>query len=189
VTPVHATPLVRRTAERLGVDLTAVCGTGKGGRIRVQDVSAAAGRVQVATSTPAARPSLVIEQRSMWTRENRFVSIDVFAANPVLDDLRQVDPARLAAAQERNGPPPTLFQTGDLPLATASGIDPQLLTGVPYVARHALMNASAADAVAILEQFGAATPDAWETALLAHCLDQGVLSYEHRLQAWAAEWA
>jgi pyruvate/2-oxoglutarate dehydrogenase complex dihydrolipoamide acyltransferase (E2) component len=40
---VQATPLVRRVAESLGVDLTAVRGTGPGGRVTEDDVRAAAG--------------------------------------------------------------------------------------------------------------------------------------------------
>lgn len=45
----YVTPLVRKMAEELGVDLTKVVGTGVGGRIRKSDVQAAA--------TPAATPS------------------------------------------------------------------------------------------------------------------------------------
>ena len=40
---VQATPVVRRMAQELGVDLTAVSGTGPGGRITDEDVRAAAG--------------------------------------------------------------------------------------------------------------------------------------------------
>jgi 2-oxoisovalerate dehydrogenase E2 component (dihydrolipoyl transacylase) len=40
---VQATPLVRRVAESLGVDLTSVTGTGPGGRVTEDDVRAAAG--------------------------------------------------------------------------------------------------------------------------------------------------
>lgn len=46
---VHASPLVRRAAREAGVDLTAVAGTGVGGRITRDDVARAAG-------TPAAAP-------------------------------------------------------------------------------------------------------------------------------------
>jgi pyruvate/2-oxoglutarate dehydrogenase complex dihydrolipoamide acyltransferase (E2) component len=42
-TRVQATPVVRRVAEELGVDLAAVAGTGPGGRITEDDVRAAAG--------------------------------------------------------------------------------------------------------------------------------------------------
>jgi pyruvate dehydrogenase E2 component (dihydrolipoamide acetyltransferase) len=42
---VQATPLVRRVAQELGVDLSAVTGTGPGGRISEQDVRAAGGGV------------------------------------------------------------------------------------------------------------------------------------------------
>ena len=42
-TRVQATPLVRRIAQELGVDLTSLAGTGPGGRVTEQDVRAAAG--------------------------------------------------------------------------------------------------------------------------------------------------
>lgn len=50
---VAATPLAGRLAGRLGLDLTAVAGTGPGGRVRVEDVIAAAGAPAPA---PAAAP-------------------------------------------------------------------------------------------------------------------------------------
>src|SRR4051794_33204635 len=45
---VQATPLVRRVAQELGVDLAAVTATGPGGRITEDDVRAAAGGVMSA---------------------------------------------------------------------------------------------------------------------------------------------
>ena len=50
----YVTPLVRRMAAELGVDLSTVSGTGVGGRIRRQDVEAAAAERQ---PTPAAAPA------------------------------------------------------------------------------------------------------------------------------------
>ncbi len=51
----YVTPLVRKLAEKHGVDLTKITGTGIGGRIRKQDVLAAAsGEAPAESSTPAA---------------------------------------------------------------------------------------------------------------------------------------
>ena len=50
----YVTPLVRKLASENGIDLAAVKGTGVGGRIRKQDVLAAASQKGEATSAPAA---------------------------------------------------------------------------------------------------------------------------------------
>jgi pyruvate dehydrogenase E2 component (dihydrolipoamide acetyltransferase) len=51
-------PRARRVAAELGVDLNAVVGTGKGGRIREQDVRAAAAALPAPTPEPRAAPSV-----------------------------------------------------------------------------------------------------------------------------------
>jgi len=53
----YVTPIVRKLAQQHGVDLSAVTGTGVGGRIRKEDVLQAASAV--ATSSPAASPAPV----------------------------------------------------------------------------------------------------------------------------------
>lgn len=50
----YVTPLVRKLASESGVDLSAVSGTGVGGRIRKQDVLAAAEAAKAAAAAPAA---------------------------------------------------------------------------------------------------------------------------------------
>ncbi|MEN9956590.1 MAG: hypothetical protein RIR46_198 [Actinomycetota bacterium] len=57
--PGYVTPLVRKLASETGVDLTGLNGTGVGGRIRKDDVIAAASAptTSVATSAPAATPA------------------------------------------------------------------------------------------------------------------------------------
>ncbi len=52
----YVTPLVRKLANEHDVDLTALTGTGVGGRIRKQDVLAAAERKQQAGKAPASEP-------------------------------------------------------------------------------------------------------------------------------------
>ncbi|QOQ38940.1 2-oxoglutarate dehydrogenase, E2 component, dihydrolipoamide succinyltransferase [Trueperella pecoris] len=55
----YVTPIVRKLARELGVDLDSISGTGVGGRIRRQDVEAAAeaAKTAAATSAPAAAPA------------------------------------------------------------------------------------------------------------------------------------
>ncbi|MFV0374607.1 2-oxoglutarate dehydrogenase, E2 component, dihydrolipoamide succinyltransferase [Microbacterium sp.] len=57
--PTYVTPLVRRLAQQQGVDLTAVTGTGVGGRIRKEDVLKAA--ETAAQPAPAAAPAPALE--------------------------------------------------------------------------------------------------------------------------------
>ena len=49
----YVTPIVRKLASELGVDLATIKGTGVGGRIRKEDVQAAAKPVAVASATPS----------------------------------------------------------------------------------------------------------------------------------------
>ena len=53
----YVTPLVRKLASQHGVDLSAVAGTGVGGRIRKQDVLAAAESTKTAQPAPPATPA------------------------------------------------------------------------------------------------------------------------------------
>ena len=52
----HASPIARKLANQLGIDLTTLTGTGKGGRISQEDVEAAAGKAGPPTAQPAAPP-------------------------------------------------------------------------------------------------------------------------------------
>ncbi len=57
----YVTPLVRRIAAQQGVDLSTVTGTGVGGRIRKEDVLAAAAAPQAAAPAAAAAPATKLE--------------------------------------------------------------------------------------------------------------------------------
>ena len=50
----YVTPSVRKLARELGVDLASVSGTGVGGRVRREDIEAAAAAARAAVATPAA---------------------------------------------------------------------------------------------------------------------------------------
>lgn len=189
-----ATPKVRGIARDLGVDLTKVRGTGAGGRITPSDVrdAAAGGGSRPRAAAGRSRPTLVLEFQSRWSRrtsagsgflvERASVKVDVFGPNPLVDELRQADPETYAEASKR-GPAPTLFTTGDLPLFTASGIDPALLNQLPWVARHAAAKAPAAEATAIFEEYAAADQSTWARA--QSVLEAGAMAYHARVDAWA----
>ena len=57
VQPIPATPAVRRLAREIGVDITAVTGTGEGGRILLDDVKATAKRLLQAPAPAAGHPA------------------------------------------------------------------------------------------------------------------------------------
>src|SRR4051794_25250981 len=58
----HVTPMVAREAQRLGVDVTSIKGTGNGGRVRMQDVRAAARPAAAPTSPSPASASPILRQ-------------------------------------------------------------------------------------------------------------------------------
>lgn len=194
MTRINATPLVRKLASAHAVDLAGVTGTGAGGRITTADVRRAAG---VTPKSGAAairrRPSLVITQASRWSRhtssgsgflvERREVSVDVYGPNPLVDEVRQANPEPYAEAVQR-GTAPTLFTTGDLPLFTAFGGDPALLEQLPWIARHAAAQATAARATEIFETFGTPSEQTWAAAQRQFPADPGVLAYQRRVDDW-----
>ena len=63
----YVTPLVRKLAEKHGIDLNTVEGTGVGGRIRKQDVLAAAGEGDAPAADSAAAPA---GERANWSTKS-----------------------------------------------------------------------------------------------------------------------
>lgn len=83
------------------------------------------------------------------------VLVDPWAVNPLLDDANQSVPATVAAATVTNGQAPTMFDSGDLPPFTASGVDPRFLANLPWKIRHAAaMEASSVTVLKWVEEFG-----------------------------------
>jgi hypothetical protein len=112
----------------------------------------------------------------------QFPAGDAFRPNPLVDDLRRSDPTlhRLASAE---GPPPSLFSGGDLPMTTASGLDPAILARVPWMARHAVAAArTSAEAYRIVEDTSG--PDG-ELHAHTYADHPGVRAYEARVRNWA----
>jgi len=65
----YVTPIVRKLARDLGVDLATVSGTGVGGRVRREDVEAAAAAARAAAATPAPTAPTTAAPRVQTVRE------------------------------------------------------------------------------------------------------------------------
>ncbi len=87
------------------------------------------------------------------------VQIQPWGENPIVDGLKAKNPATFAAALA-DGPPPTLFQSGDLPPFAASGVDVQTLMRLPFGVRHFAATATTAGEVLHLIETYAGDPDA-----------------------------
>lgn len=111
--------------------------------------------------------------------------LGALAVNPALDAL----PPGLRSSAATNAdapPPPTLFNSGDVPPLTASGLDPERLLDLPWQARHAVAVApTAAVALQLFERY-VGDPDG---AALDFGSSQPVTDYVRRVQQWAADWA
>lgn len=202
-----ASPPVRAQADSLGVALSSVTGSGPGGRIRIADVTAAAGsRSSRSESAPRSarppRPRLVVEEQSVWTPTMRvegasglvrgqppIVGVDVFGPNPLLEDMKQAVPSQYAEAVKRNGTPPTLFAVADLPLFLASSLDTQLLLQLPWVLRHAAASIDSGNKLsALFETFGSPDETTYFAARNAAAGDESWwkpnVLYHDRFLAW-----
>jgi len=105
------------------------------------------------------------------------VQIDPWSANPLLDDAEQAQPALAAVARKTNGPPPTLFESGDLPPFTASGVDPQHLMRLPFRTRHAAATEPSPAAVLRMVETHGPDPD-------AQAPSPGLDEYRNRMSGW-----
>lgn len=79
---------------------------------------------------------------------------------------------------------PTLFASGDLPVFTASGIDPSALLAVPWYARHTVAAATTQEqAYQLLEAYSG--PDGEVAARLEGVAGHpGNIDYQNRVQSW-----
>ncbi|CAN5388049.1 hypothetical protein BH10ACT8_BH10ACT8_11230 [soil metagenome] len=103
-----------------------------------------------------------------------------YARNPLAEELMDASGGRIAASAVSSAP--TLFNTGDVPSYTSSGIAPELLMNVPWQARHAVAAApSQAEAYQMLERYSG--PDgAVDAQMFAD--HPGNHEYAARVQAW-----
>jgi hypothetical protein len=104
--------------------------------------------------------------------------------NPLVAEIARSRPALFAVASAE-GPPPTLFVSGDLPPFVASGDERvrAALPRIPWQARHAVAGErDGARALAIVEDVSG--PDG-EVAASAYAGHPGVREYERRVKDWA----
>lgn len=112
----------------------------------------------------------------------RALMVDAFGPNPLVTDLEARRPKLAKMAKDR-GPAPTLFATGNLPPFTASGVDPDLLKGLPYNWRHAA--ASEPDRTVVLAWLEQCAMDrAAFTAGVDAKAHVGLLDYQARMEGW-----
>ena len=101
---VRATPLIRKVAAELGVDLASVTGSGPQGRITEEDVRAAAGGAVAATATEGSRVSLRGVKRQMFEHLTRAHEIPAVTWVEECDfagvDLKRLVPLVLQAVVE-----------------------------------------------------------------------------------------
>ena len=108
----YVTPLVRKLASESGVDLHSVSGTGVGGRIRKDDVLAAAGSVTPVTASPAApavahvqaAPSSLRGTTEQMTRLRKVLAERAVASmqqSAQLTTVVEVDVTRIAALRSK----------------------------------------------------------------------------------------
>lgn len=105
--------------------------------------------------------------------------VDVYGPNPEVERIKLQAPEAYAMAV-REGTPPKMFAAGtaDLPPFTASGVEPRLLTRLPYTLRHAAASADSRGYVLDLLESYADMPG----ATIEH---PGLRDYINRVQAWA----
>lgn len=98
----YVTPLVRKLADKYGIDLTTVTGTGIGGRIRKQDVLAAAAAAQApaAAEAPAAQaPAEPTGPRANWsTKSVDPAKAELIGTTKKVNRIREITAAKMVEA-------------------------------------------------------------------------------------------
>jgi hypothetical protein len=110
----------------------------------------------------------------------------LYARNPLVDQLRaaaeQGSTVYAAATAAGDSDTPTLFATGDLPVMTSSGLDPQALLGLPWFMRHRA--ATAASPAEVAEVFGDARVGALTEDYMG---DIGNIEYRDSVMEWVMD--
>jgi hypothetical protein len=109
------------------------------GDAAAETVDGLAGIPVFATSGP--RPVTAAGGRPFTTGQSRPGGDPLYAANPLLEEMRQAKPELVHAAAAEAPDAPRLFGDGDLPLFTASGLDPSILARMPWPIRRPMAEA------------------------------------------------
>lgn len=109
------------------------------------------------------------------------ILIDVYVANGLAADYQAVNSANYAVSVREAGPPPKMFLDGtaDLPLFTASGIDPATLAKLPFACRH--YAAGVPDRAQVVQLFEECANDPY-AVLMCPPLQDAIV----RMRDWAA---
>ncbi|WP_028477416.1 2-oxoglutarate dehydrogenase, E2 component, dihydrolipoamide succinyltransferase [Nocardia sp. CNY236] len=177
----YVTPLVRKLAEENGVDLTAVTGSGVGGRIRKQDVLAAAEAKKApapapaptqAPSTPsAARPHLA-HLRGTVQKANRIRQItatkthESLQTTAQLTQVHEVDVTKIAALRsqakaafsEREGVKLTFLPFFAKAVVEALGVHPNVNASYDEATKEITYHASVHLGIAVDTEQGLLSP-------------------------------
>ncbi|MEV8510834.1 hypothetical protein [Dactylosporangium sp. NPDC051484] len=121
------------------------------------------------------------------TRRPAGVDAKWLRLNPELDDLTARQGAAVLATSTQNQDVPTLFESGDLPPFTASGIDPHLLANVPWTVRHAI--AETPDRAAAMELLQAASGEHAGDIGAEYWHDRPNRDYRRRVESWVSKGA
>lgn len=109
-----------------------------------------------------------------------------YALNPMVERVMASSPTTYRHGVSAAAAP-TLFRSGDLPVYTASGIDPQALLGVPWMARHPIAAAKTLAEAQDLIEF-VSGPDGEDNARADGMgYHPGNRDYEVRVNYWLAE--
>lgn len=111
------------------------------------------------------------------------VTTDPYDLNPMVSSVSAKDPTTFTAASERS-PAPTLFASGDLPPFTASGVDPQILSRLPFGMRHHAASEPSAAAVLSMVEEVASAPDRMGRRVMRNV---GLDDYASRVEAWVKD--
>lgn len=123
----------------------------------------------------------------MTTLRDTLARVDCRARNPVIDAMR-AHSAYHASRAARPGRP-TLFPSGDIPLATASGNPPAQLLDLPWQLRHHAAAADQREWARLHAEYGAGVPDS--EARIAMIFEPGLAhrgndDYLNRCDEWQA---
>jgi NAD(P)H-dependent flavin oxidoreductase YrpB (nitropropane dioxygenase family) len=145
-------------------------------------------RPQNRPSRPSPAPAAVSAPRSAHTQRtpSRSGTEARYIRNPLVDNVLETSRTMYQNALNVSEPP-TLFNGGDLPAETRSGLDPQKLLDVPWQARHAVASArTQAEAAELIEV--ASGPDADDKIRMFE-LDrhEGNKAYQARVNAWVTD--
>jgi hypothetical protein len=122
---------IEQDPTELPPEIAELKGTGPRNAITVADL-ARARQAAGGSARPGGRPPVTLEPVAYpFGGQGPTFMINRYSLNPLIDFARQL-PGGLPAAD-----PPRMFSAGDLPIITASGVDPELLRWMPWYLRHA----------------------------------------------------